>query len=222
MGMEERSMQPFKCKGVSMISVQLLLLANMMPIACGGDINTPTVAPTSDPVDAPSNKQGELFERWIGMMDPFVTQNEDWTFSLDWEAFLGAIAETDPEIVAYFRGSGEGNDDTTIIETLRDGIPIANVEMLERYEQYQNLPDNAQPAIWSVGYWWGRKVCYTGSDADVAQDILCYTAIVMGAWIPVPAAYVGWMCYNANQCNDRYSQFCNNFTWAGIFWTTCS
>lgn len=193
--------------------------------ACGG---TPT-APVSDqqeldPAIVANNQLAERMENWISLMDPFVTQNEDWTFTLDWEAFLASVQESDPIVVAYFHGSSEGNDDTTAIESLRDGIPIANVEMLTQYEAYQNLPEGAHMAKWKYSYWWGRVYCYSGSDADYV--ILLLTLGMISAAIPqlgvLSAALITVLLGYATYCDSVHGQFCLNVPWTVInTWVSC-
>lgn len=60
--------------------------------------------------------------------------------------------------------------DALAVSDLLNGLPIVNMEMAQEYAQMSG--SGAHPSVWSIGYWWGRKVCYTGGD-PLRLSVLC-------------------------------------------------
>lgn len=171
---------------------------------------------------AQNEEIAERYERWIALMDPFVTQNEDWTYTIDWSGFTDAISADYPDVAMHFNNKMDGlNPDIETVTVLADGIEIANEYMLQQYEALQDLPEGAHAATWSYGYWWGRKVCYNGSSWNSIEVVICVgsAALFIGP-TAIGGAYLAYLCYwSTERCTN---QFCINFTWAGVAWGSCS
>lgn len=182
-----------------------------------------TTAPTEEEqtTTAPSEfaemqAQSELIHQWIDRMDPYVSQNADGTYTLDWQAFQNELAQTDPKIALALNHGATPGKDAEVIKGLRDGIPEANKAVLEG--QTEGLMQTAGYSCRT--YWWGRRCCYTGYDAQNMLSIMQNGRIIwVLGWIAgfIWESYYWWADKMYNWCGG----FCLNASWFGGVWVTC-
>lgn len=161
----------------------------------------------------------DLYTYWIEQMDPYVSEQADGTYLLDWDGFYRSIAASNPEEVRYFAVGGQPTKDATVIAELRDGIPIANAAILAaKVASPQSAEETAEVLgshCWN--YWWGRRCCYWGNTGWVVAGI-----INAGGSIP-PWGWLLWPWrFFINYYMAVYSGFCANSSWAwpSAIWIT--
>lgn len=184
-----------------------------------------TVIETDSDVDTATQAQideGQRYNEWVGNIDPFVNQNEDWTYTLNWSEFVDSTETSYPEVYDHYLNDGPVTLDTETIDALLNDLAITNQYALEDYEA-QSSGGAPPPSYSSYTYWWGRKWYFTGSDANYAEYYLCGSALIYGYWGGIPAVYVGGMCYVAGNCNDAYGRFAIYYVWGSpAYWVGCS
>jgi hypothetical protein len=190
------------------------ILAIMSCIALIGcsTLSKPTETPAESQLYSVEevNQIAGLYESWIHTLEPFVTQNKDGTFALDWDKCLSQIAVADPRLAGILREGRDLNDEARIILELRDGIPKCNEAILA-----SGSGESTALGSWCNYYWWGRKCCYTGSTA--------YNYIMYASWgsiVPPAGLILGPFVKAATYLTDRYGGFCINQTYVGGVWLT--
>lgn len=185
-----------------------------------------------DDVDEPSYTEADLaeglefsnkMEYWRNTLDVCISQNTDWTYSLDSNCFENMVDSSDTAVYEHFTMNGPSNDDTVIIEEFLNGLPIVNELNQDLYEQ-SLLDEDAGKAIYSSYHWWGVKTCYSGSSASNMQYAICMSAIPTGLVFPIGGAYMGALCATVDWLRDRCPSgtVCLYQTWAaGATWAGC-
>jgi len=173
----------------------LPLLITMITPACSQKKATePTPTPENDFQSLEADAQRR--QDWIDRMDPFVSQNKDSTFSLDWAGFI-----------AQYSSLSEA--DQAVVNEFAEGIPVVNAMVLNG--ELDNM--SCGYACW--WYWWGQRCCYWGSTGVWAVALLC-----AGSALPV----IGWgfiiFCSWATALQTIHGGFCANRSWVGGIWLT--
>lgn len=215
------------------------LISLALPLSCATDqaskatavINPNTSLDTGDSPYADLDQsvqdliaQGERYDYWVEQMDPYISENTDWTYSSDWQGFIVSTQDEHLEVYEHYMNAGPATADTVIIDELVNGLPIVNQYALEQYqEMIAGGGGVAPPSAYANWYWWGYRMCYTGSDATNAKYALCASAIPAGFVNPIAAAYLGMLCVNADWLISRCptSGFCLKQLWNGFTWTSC-
>jgi len=196
------------------------------PTSTEQGIDTAQVDSTAITFDQPTQDQiaqSQLYDKWIKIMDPFVIQNPNTTFTFNSAAFLTSIVSTYPEVVAYYEGTGPATDDTVAIDTLIAGFDIVNPLALADYNEVtQNgtaPPPPSGSSFYYKWYWWGYGQCYTGSYSANEAALICVGGAVIsyygGGGIGV--GYTGYFCYWATYYDGRYDGFCIYALWGAPF-----
>ncbi|MFH1236107.1 MAG: hypothetical protein V1685_04190 [Parcubacteria group bacterium] len=174
------------------------------------DVQTPNV---DDREFHAMEARAAIYELWIARMDPYVTTNSDGTYTLDWDGFLASLQTEDHAVAKYFAGAGVISNDAKIIEGLRDGIAIANADLLQPNAKRSSdamLPEAAGSACWR--YWWGVRCCYWGTTAQQIVD-----SFVLGGaawfWIPLIGAVGSLSAAALQKYVTAYGGFCVNVPW---------
>lgn len=197
-------------------TVAIIMIAGLVAIAilfnsCSRDKE---ITAPEQPKDefASFKAKAQVYQDWIECMEPYVIKNTDGTFSLEWDKFLGSIKVSYPEVARYFQGNGSPSDETKVIEELKNGIPLANEELLKG-GAFGKVCDTQGYACWT--YWWGRRCCFWGSTAVWAVAVL-----TAGGSLPVVGwgfnIYAAW----AAALTALYNGFCANRSWVGGCWLT--
>lgn len=208
-----------------MLSLRLAVMILALPMitilaGCGDRGQGPTdpSVNSAHPHPAPADSSAEQFavferqatryQKWISIMDPFVTQDERGFYRFSEAGFLNVLQAEYPEVSANLQGvGGPGSDDAAVVRELRDGIAKANQIQNSSAHEVQGW------ACWT--YWWGRRCCYWGNDAWAIVALASG-----GSAIPVFgfafAPFAAWAGY----LTQVYGGFCINNSWAGPMWLT--
>lgn len=177
------------------LRVFMACLTVMWSVGCMDTAVEPKRETPVDPAIVANDALVAKMQTWIDRMDPYVSQNADGTFSLDYASFH----QQHPNLVG---------DDLATVEGLRDGIPAQNGAILKDGKG----GDSCQSATcWR--WWWGMKCCYSGIEAQRAIYLVTIGAIIPG--LGAPMIYLAaTMQYYLNV----YGVFCvtstiNNVTW---------
>ena len=201
-------------KQLSILAIVVLLNATLW-IGCGGEtsVNTPVTQETVQPPGtefSAQEAQAQRYENWIAKMDPYVTTNPDGTYTLDFDGFISSIRTTNPKVASYFTAAGVSSEDAKVIETLKNGIPLANAEILQPSAKGSvdvMLPDAAGSACWQ--YWWGKRCCYWGSTAQQIANYLLFGGSI-SIFIPILAGVSGISGALLQLYVTAYGGFCVN------------
>lgn len=206
------------------IGAYVLVLSFTLPfglIACSRDQTATTAPQTEQPAVPPEyaemQAQAELAQQWIQRMDPYVSQNPDGTYVMDWDGFRATLARSDPRLALSLQNGATATVDTKMIIGLRNGISAANKAVLA--DEAQGM----QPAArWCTNHWWGRKCCYTGWDAELAIWYGWAVAAVATVIGVVPGAIMAYIAWMQERLNSQCGGFCVNVLWGSPFvWLTC-
>lgn len=124
-------------------------------------------------------------QSWIDRVDPFVSQNNDGTFTFDNVSFIQQYPNLTPA-------------DATLVEGLRQLIASTTIP------QGGKGGDECEwAACWN--WWWGSKCCFTGREASQIIAI----AVVGGLWGgPLATAVLGSYAAVMQYYKDVYGGFC--------------
>ena len=135
-----------------------------------------------------STQEADRIEQWVERMDPYVTQNADGTFSIDYASFQQRYTNLTPE-------------DQAVVIGLRDGIPIMNESIL------RGRDDSIEwAACWS--WWWGTKCCYTGNQAETIIYVATVAGVISAAYTLGLGVVVGIAAATLNYFKNISGGFC--------------
>lgn len=142
----------------------------------------------SEPL-AVSRQRAEQHDAWVARMDGFVSAGPS-GFVFDRDGFFASIAKSHPAVVARLRDlQGPATSDAEVVQTLLDGIPVANRHLAALHIAPSRLRGASPYAvigpIW-LG-WSGVGAKFTGVDAQK----LLFGAAVGGAAGALAGAIVG-------------------------------
>jgi len=207
----------------SLILLVLVSFLNTILLAgCGEEKPVSSVqTQESDTEFSKLEARAQLYENWIAEMDPFVTTNSDGTYSLDWDSFINYIRSTNPKVAIYFTAAGVASEDAKVIEELKNGIPIANLEILQFNAKRSSdamQPEAAGQACW--WYWWGKRCCYWGSTGWTIVNALQFGAAGGAIILPLIGFVTAGMAWLFQQYMINYNGFCLNQSYIGGQWVT--
>ncbi|MFH0952596.1 MAG: hypothetical protein V1838_05490 [Patescibacteria group bacterium] len=190
----------------------VLLIAMPLMISCAKE-DGPVSVKQDNPANgvdeqafADQQAELELFLSWVEQIDPFVSQDKDHTYCVDWDGLNSFVAS-----------QKLSNEDSEMIESLKESVALAN----QRVMAGDPLLSKAEAqSVWTNYYWWGKRTCFTGHQAlDYAY---VFSGIAIGSslfgiagWIL--KAWAGICLWLYNGCGG----YCFVSSWAGGIWITC-
>lgn len=181
-----------------------------------------------DPATQALIDEGQRYNYWVDQVNPYIYQNEDWTYTPNWSGFVASTETTHPEVFDHYSTGCPANADTVVIDDLiNEALPLANSYALQ---EYQNQLNNGTPPPWVTNnsYWWGRQSCFAGSDASWMLGVMSNSstaASTIGNYVGAPGwlikAYLNAMVNSAKSCNASKAYFCISYSYSGVMWISC-
>lgn len=203
-------------KTVTVIWLTLFLALSPVFIGCDQGTKQTPVSVDDNTGDEQIAQNADRYEAWIAQMDPYVSEQKDGTYVLQWDEFCAAVRSDNPQLYEEItQGNPSGNADAAVILELRDGVPVANETILAIRS---GASAASEQACWN--YWWGRRCCIWGNTARYFASSLSAFSTVFRylPWISsfIIAAYFSTVVAYTN----IYGGFCVNGSWIGGFWIT--
>jgi len=98
--------------------------------------------------------QSKMYEAMIDAMDPYVSQNGDGTFVLDYEAFLSS------------QGQSLTAEEMEIAQNFNSGISVVNQKIQEAAQS------GTAAKIWRTYRWWGYQDCFSELSAINMLEVI--------------------------------------------------